>query len=301
MKRKIKIISILIIVVTIFFSSFCFATEVNTTNTTNGKYHNPAAIAVPEKDINLKIENLTRGTEVYVLLPEALLRHNMEKFVSNNLENPYEIQARVAREIKDYMDKNDYLGYIEYFIESGFEVEPNEIELRHYCFCFGESELIDYREYNGSKYIQVKLHLNDNNEFKMIFKDYLEKYDCSGIKFMIDEFGTYSYIDVASYPLTTNRESSNISEYNINYEFKPTEDFESIENATKITYLIIYIILTILVLIILIILIKRHIKKKEEIEARKFWKKRLTKEEKKEEKKRLKEEKKEAKKNKKKK
>ena len=134
-----------------------------------------------------------------------------------------------------------------------------------------------------------------------ILKDYLERYDCSGIKFMLDEYGTYSYIDVSAYPLTTNRDASNISEYNINYEFKPTEDFEAIENSIKITYLIIYIILIILALIILISLIKRHIKKKEELEARKFWKKRLTKEEKKEEKKRLKEEKKEAKKNKKKK
>lgn len=301
MKRKINIIYILILIMIVLFSGVSFATEVNTTNTTDTKYHNPPSIVVPEKNINLKIENLTRGTNVYLLLPEALLRYNMEKFVSNNLENPYEIQARVAREIKGYMDKNDYLGYVEYFIDSGFEVNPNEIELRHYCFCFGNSEVIDYTEYNGTKYVQVKLHLNDNNEFKMIFKDYLESYDCSGIKFMIDEYGSYSYIDVASYPLTTNKDASNILEYNVNYEFKAKEDYEDIEKSIKITYLIIYIILTIFALIILVALIKRHIKKKEEIEARKFWKKKLTKKEKKEEKKRLKEEKKEAKKNKKKK
>ncbi len=301
MKRKINFLTIIFMVMIIMFSNVCFATTVNTTNTTNGKYHNPAPITVPEKNINLKIENLTRGTDIYLLLPENLVRHNMEKFVSNNLENPFEIEARIARKIKEFMDKNDYLGYIEYFLENGFEVKPNEIELRHYCFCLGKSELIDYREYNNSKYIQIKLHLNDKNEFKLILKDYLERYDCSGIKFMLDEYGTYSYIDVSAYPLTTNRDASNISEYNINYEFKPTEDFEAIENSIKITYLIIYIILIILALIILISLIKRHIKKKEELEARKFWKKRLTKEEKKEEKKRLKEEKKEAKKNKKKK
>lgn len=301
MKKRVNVICTLVLIITMLFSVVSMATEVNTTNTTNGKYHNPEAITVPEKNINLKIENLTRGAEVYLLLPEALLRHNMEKFVNNNLENPYAIQAQVAREIKEFMDNNDYIGYVQYFIETGFEVEPNEMELRHYCFCFGKSELIDYREYNHTRYIQIKLHLNENNEFKLIFKDYLERYDCSGIKFMIDEYGTYSYIDVSSYPLTTNSEKSNISEYNINYEFKNSEDYESIENATRITYLIIYIILIILALIVLIILIKKHIKKKEEIEARKFWKKKLTKEEKKAEKKKLKEEKKEAKKNKKKK
>lgn len=301
MKRKVNVLCVLFLIMMIIFSNICFATEINTTNTTNSKYHNPPSIAIPEKNINLKIENLTRGTEVYVLLPEMLLRHNMEKFVSNNLENPFEIEARIARKIKGFMDKNDYLGYIEYFLETGFEIDDNEIELRHYCFCLGKSELIDYKEYNNSKYIQIKLHLNDKNEFKLILKDYLERYDCSGIKFMLDEYGTYTYIDVASYPFTINKDASNISECNINYEFKPKEDFESIETTIKITYLIIYIILIILALIILIILIKRHIKKKEEIEARKFWKKRLTKEEKKEQKKKLKEEKKESKKNKKKK
>ena len=301
MKRKINILSALLLIVMIIFSNASLATEVNTTNTTNGRYHNPSPIAIPEKNINLKIDNITKGVEIYILLPEALIRHNMEKFVTNNLENPFEIEARIARKIKEFMDKNDYLGYIEYFLEAGFEIKPNEIELRHYCFCLSESELIGYKEYNNTKYIQIKLHLNDKNEFKLILKDYLERYDCSGIKFMIDEFGSYTYIDVGTYPLTTNKDSSNITEYNINYEFKPTENLEDIETSIKVTYLIIYIILIILALIILITLVKRHIKKKEEIEARKFWKKRLTKEEKKEEKKRLKEEKKEAKKNKKKK
>lgn len=300
MKKRVNIIFTVVLSIMMLFSVVSIATEVNMSNTTNEKYHNTESITVPEKNINLKIENLTRGTEVYLLLPESLLRYNMEKFVDNNLENTYEIQAQVARKIKKFMDSNDYLGYIQDFIESGFDVEPNEIELRHYCFCFGKSELIDYREYNDVRYVQIKLHLNDNNEFKLILKDYLEKYDCSGIKFMIDGYGSYSYIDVASYSLTTNSEKSNVQEYNINYEFESLEDYESIENATKITYLIIYIILIILTLIILIILIKEHIKKKEEIEARKFWKKKLSKKELKEEKKKLKESKKEAKRNKKK-
>ena len=44
-------------------------------------------IDVPEKDINLVIKNLTRGSEVYMLLPEDLVRYNMQKFIDNNIEN----------------------------------------------------------------------------------------------------------------------------------------------------------------------------------------------------------------------
>ena len=74
------------------------------------------------------------------------------------------------------MDKNDYLGYIEYFLENGFEVKPNEIELRHYCFCLGKSELIDYREYNNSKYIQIKLHFHLDLNFYLYLALILKHY-----------------------------------------------------------------------------------------------------------------------------
>lgn len=301
MKRQIRKCFALVIVLLILFTNVVNATEINITNTTNGKYHNPEAIRVPETNINLKIENLTRGAKVYLLLSENMIRHNMQKFVDNNLENPYVVEAKEAAKIKSFLDKSDYLGYIEYFREAGFEVENNEIELRHYCFCLGNANVIGYMNYNKVQYVQIEINLNDSNEFKLILKDYLANYDSRDTKFMIDEYGSKTYIELENVPLTQNPEASNITDCNVKHEYTNKEDYESIENSIKITYLIIYIILIIIALIILITLIKRHIKKKEEIEARKFWKKKLTKEEKKEEKKRLKEERKESKKNKKKK
>ena len=54
------------------------------------------AIEIPEKDINLKIENLTRGCTVYALIPESLLQYNMDNFVSNNINNSYEVERKKA-------------------------------------------------------------------------------------------------------------------------------------------------------------------------------------------------------------
>ena len=90
------------------------------------------AITVPEKDINLKIENLTRGCKIYLLLSEDLLRYNMEQFINYNLNNVYQSEAEKAQKIQNYLNESDYLGYVEYFKSLGFnQVEENEVELRH--------------------------------------------------------------------------------------------------------------------------------------------------------------------------
>ena len=164
-KKKIFLISIISIIL-ILFSNIVLATEGNLTNTSGSKYHNPDSIKVPEININLKIENLTKGCKTYVLLSEDLLKYNMNKFIENNLENPYIVQAQEARTLKKFLDSKDYFGYVEYFNESGFNVEKNEIELRHYCFCLGKSKIIGLHEYNGTNYVQIEMHPNDNNEFK---------------------------------------------------------------------------------------------------------------------------------------
>lgn len=250
------------------------------------------AIDIPERDINLKIENLTRGCIVYMLLPEDLFNYNMQKFVDNNLVNDFATEQRKAEKIKGYLDSKDYLGYIEYFKNEGYECADNAIEIRHYCICLGKSELQDSIEYNGKNYIKIKLNLNDNNEFKLIMKDYLTKYENRDVVFLIDEYGSETYFDLGSSEFKVNPENPNITECNVTYTFYSKEDYDSIEKTTQIAYLIIYIILIIITLIILISIIKNHKKKKEEIEARKFWKKKLTKEEIKEEKRKKKEEKK---------
>ena len=236
-------------------------------------------IDVPEKDINLVIKNLTRGSEVYMLLPEDLVRYNMQKFIDNNIENVYLVEKEKAQKIQDFLNKNDYIGYLEYLIEQGFECEDNEIEIRHYCFCIGKSEIIDYMEYEGVKYIQIKINLNYNNEFKLIMKDYLTDYDASNIKFMIDEYGSISYIHLAPAEFKVNPDKPYITEYNLIHTFYNNEDYGEIERATDLAYIIIWIILIIIgVVIFKNIEVKRKAKKKE-IEARKFWKKKLTKEE----------------------
>lgn len=73
------------------------------------------AITVPETDINLKIENLTRGCKIYVLIPNELLRFNMEKFISYNKNNSYEIEAQEADELEKYLDKEDYVRICKIF------------------------------------------------------------------------------------------------------------------------------------------------------------------------------------------
>lgn len=258
------------------------------------------AITIPEKNINLTIKNLTPGCKVYILLPENLLKYNMERYIDNNKNNPYTLEAEKAEELEKYLNKSDYLGYIEFFKELGYPISYNEIVLRHYCFCFGDREVIGYYEYNGNKYVQVKINLNDQNQFKLTTKDYLLEYDIRDVKFLIDEYGTDTYIDLSDKSFTTNPEASNITECNVEYEFYSKEDYGEIQRAIDLAHIILIILFIISVVVVYFALRKRRIAKKEEKAARRFWEKQLTKEEKKAEKKRLKEEKKLAKKNKKK-
>ncbi len=251
------------------------------------------AITVPEKDVNLKIENLTRGCKIYLLLSEDLLKYNMEQFVNNNLNNVYQSEAEKAQKIQTYLDKSDYLGYVEYFKSLGFnQVEENEVELRHYCFSMQSSEIIGEYEHEGKKYIQIKVNLDEENRFKLIIKDYLVDYNSLDTKFMIDEYGTITFIDLNNLNYEVNPEKNNIEECNVNYTYYEESDFSKIEESTKIAYIILYIVLAIIFIIIIILIVRHYIKLWKEKEARKFWKKKLTKEEKKEQKRKKKEEKK---------
>lgn len=254
------------------------------------------AITIPEKDINLKIENLTMGCEVYLLLPEDLLKYNMENFISNNKDNPYTLEAEKAALIEQYLNEADYLGYIEYFKELGYQINHNEIVIRHYCMCLGDREVIGYLEYNGNNYVQIKINLNDQNEFKLIIKDYLVEYDATDVKFLIDEYGTQTYIDLSDKTFVQNAEDASISECNVTFEFYTTEDYGEIQRTIDLAHIILIILFIIAVVIVYFALRKKHKKKKEEKAARRFWEKKLSKEEIKAEKKKIKEEKKQLKK-----
>ncbi len=275
-----------------------FATESVPTNEfvfdNTVRKHPMNAIQVPERDINLRINNLSRDAKVYLYIPTEMLRYNMEKFLNNNLNNDFLIESWEADDIKELLDNEKFIEYVKYLKTFGFKKESNEIELRHYSFCIDSVELLDdYVEYNGNKYVSMKVFPNEDNEFKIITKDYFVNYNSNNILFMIDEYGAKTYIDLTNYSFTTNPNSTNITEMNIDYDFQSSVDPDEIERITTIVYLIIYIILLIVLIIILSLLIKHHIRKKEELEERKFWKKKLTKEEKKAEKKRKKEEQKE--------
>lgn len=270
MKNRILKLIILILIIISFLRIYSFA------------------ITIPEKDINLKIENLTKGCTVYLLLPENLLKYNMERFISNNKDNPYAVEAEEADKLEKYLNNSDYLGYIDYFKELGYPINYNEIILRHYCFCLGDRQVLGSEEYNGQNYIKIKINLNDQNEFKLIMKDYLVSYDARDIKFLIDEYGTYTYIDLSDKEFSANPEESSIIECNINYEFYSTEDFGEIQRAIDLAYIILIIIFITSVVIVFFALRKKHKQKKEEKAARRFWEKRLTKEEKKQRNKNLK-------------
>lgn len=298
-KNKINFVIATLIILIMTISNFAFATEVIIDE--DNRFHELPSYSIPEMHINFKIENLTRGCKVYMLLPENMLKYNMEKYVSNNIQNPYEISAREAREQEKFLQKSDYLGYIEYALDKGYEVDDNEIEIRHYCMCMGKSSVIDYFEYKDVKYIQIELNMNNENEFKLILKDYLTTYDTNDLKFMIDEYGTRTYIGIDSVPYTQSLDSSMITERNVLHTYYTMEDYETIEKSINTAYAIVYTILILIAILVIILIIRHEIKKKREKEARKFWKKPLTKEEKKFLKKKKKEEKKEAKKNKKKK
>ena len=54
------------------------------------------SITVPETNVNLRIANLSRGCNTYLLLSTDMLKLNMEKFIANNTDNPYERESEEA-------------------------------------------------------------------------------------------------------------------------------------------------------------------------------------------------------------
>ena len=288
---KKKIISILLIFIFLFSNiSYVFATEdaegiINEIVwDSSEKLHQMNALSVPERDINLKIENFNKGCRLYLYLPIDLLKYNAQRFVNNNDGNPYLLEDWESDDISAFMNKEDYIGYVEYLKQFGFEKESNEIELRHYSFCLDSVELIEELEYNGTKYVSFKVFPNEENEFKIVMKDYLANYDARNIKFMVDEFGELTYIDLNNYGFTTNAENNNVSELNVNYTLQTTVDYNEIVKATRIAYIILFIILLILIILTILLVLRRKKKKEQEIEDRKFWKKKLTLDEKKQKK-----------------
>ena len=259
------------------------------------------ALTFPETDVNLRIANINKSCNVYFLLPTEMLKYNMEKFISNNLDNSYDREKSVAEKLQGFLDKEDYLGYFDYFKELGFEVEDNEIEIRHFSIGIGKSEVQDYEEIDGQKYVRIKIYLNYNNEFKLILKDYLKDYDPRDSKIIIEEYGEKTDINLRNYELTTNELHPNITECNATYEYNPSVDYDEVQKTAKIVYWILNIIMLIIAIIVFRSIRKYKKAKKQEVEDRKFWKKKYTKEELKEQKKKEKEEKKANKKNKKKK
>ncbi len=271
---KYKILNVLIVLnILISLINFSYATESDTNSVTvDSKFHSPQALAIPEKDVNLKIENLTPGCEVYLMIPTELFEYNMQKFVENNIENEYTIQKQKAEEIKKYYDGKKYLEYIEFLKEEGHEISENALELRHYAFSINKTtEIVGYIDYNDLTYVKLKINPKDN-EFKIIMKDYLVDFDCSKIVFLIDEYGTKSYIPVSEYNFVQNAEKKNLSECNITYTHYTNEDYEEINKAISITYSIIFAILIAIVLLIIIIRLNKYRKNKLEIQKRLFWK-----------------------------
>ena len=235
-------------------------------------FHDIQALAIPEKDVNLQVNNITKGSEIYLLFPTELLKYNMEKFISNNIENEFETEKEKAEDIQKYLDKEDYIGYIEYFRNQPYAVEPNAIELRQYCFALGQNEIQGLYDYEEKQYVKFKIKLDGENRYKVILKDYFVDKDCSDIKFLIDEFNTLKYINVSDYSLGQNSEKSNIVEYNISLDYVTKEDYDSIERSTKIGYFLIVFIAVIIVIILLLRELKKYKAHKAEIKEALFYK-----------------------------
>lgn len=287
---KNRILNILIIfLVLIGIVNYSYATN-QVMNNVDDKFHKIDSLSVPEKDINFRIENLTRGCEVYLLFPNELLDYNLGKFIENNIENNFNIQKQKAEELKRLYDQKDYLGYIDLLAQEGFDVDENCMEIRHYCISISETtEKLGYVDYNNVTYVKFKINMKDNF-FKLILKDYLTQYDLSKIVFLIDEYGIETYVPISEYQFTENTINNNLDECNINYTLYTQEDYDSINRAIFIGYLIIFIIIAIIILGIILYQIRKHKEKKLEKAKILFWKKRSKKTEKALEKQRIREE-----------
>ena len=256
------------------------------------------AIMLPERNIEIKIEDLTEGSNVYALIPTELLEYNMSKFLDNNLENEFLTEKEKADKIKRYYDEKEYLKYVDYYIAEGYECGEYEIELRHYCFCMGKSEVIGMYEHNGKNYLQVKLNMSPDDSFLIITKDYFTSYDIRDIVIYIDEYGIDTYIDLNNYNYLKNGTNNLIEQVSLNYKYTPQEDAESIRKATQVVYMVLSILALLLAIFVFWRVIKREKRREKEEQDRRFWEKKPTKEELKEQK-RLKKEEKKNKKNKK--
>ena len=131
--------------------------------------------------------------------------------------------------------------------------------------------LYGYVDYEEKKYVQFKINL-DENKYRVILKDYFLQTDCSGIKFMIDEFHTYKYFSVSDYPLTQNQTQTNISEYNINEDYTTREDYNSMNRSIRITYFVLFIVAMLILYFFLLYILRRLKKIRKERDEALFYK-----------------------------
>jgi len=235
-------------------------------------FHDIEALVLPEKDINLQLNNLTRGCKVYLLFPTELLKYNMEKFISNNIVNDFDTEREIAEKLQKLLDKEDYIGYLDFFANEPYKVEDNEIEFRQYCVAIGKNEVVDYYDYEGAKYVKIRINLNNENKYRVILKDYFLDADCSSIKFMVDEFGDIKIINVSDYQLTHSQLVSNIDEYNISMDYVSKEDYDAIERAIKLAYFVLLLIAFVIIFGIILFKISRIQKRKQERKEALFYK-----------------------------
>jgi len=106
------------------------------------EYHDYEPLTLPEIDVNLNLNYLTPGCKVYLLFPTDLLRFNMQKFVNNNHDNEFQIEKEKSDKIQEYMDNEDYIGYVNFFLNDKYSVKSNEIEFRQYCIAIGKNEVV---------------------------------------------------------------------------------------------------------------------------------------------------------------
>ncbi len=264
-RKYITILTFISILLSFFVGTSYAATPVE-------NFHDIEALVLPEKDINLQLNNLTRGCKVYLLFPTELLKYNMEKFISNNIENDFDTEKEIAEKLQKYLDKEDYIGYVDFFSNEPYGVKDNEIEFRQYCVAIGKNEVVDYYDYEDAKYVKFRINLDNENKYRVILKDYFLNVDCSSIKFMIDEFNDIKIIKVSDYPLTHSQLVSNIDEYNISMDYVSQEDYDAIERAIKLTYFVLLLVAFIIIFGILLFSFSRIRKHKQEKKDALFYK-----------------------------
>lgn len=194
-----------------------------------------SAMLLPQRTINLTINNLPQNAKVYALISPELLDYNIKDRIKDITNNNSSAHEGELEKLKEFESTKNYLEYVK-FLSSEYAINNeynNAFEIRNYYLDLVEaSDILDYYEYNNTKYVEILMHFEENKS-SIYMSDGLYDYDKLDTKFRIVTSDKEKIISLEAqkYDKIENANRA-LYEANVSTDYNSISDVSSINKTT---------------------------------------------------------------------